>query len=128
MDFEQALTAELSKVAGLNEKIFPTIAPQDLKAPYLVYSLGKNERTQTLSGYDGLVKSEYQIDIFHSTYADLKSLKKLVIQSLKSFDLRVLGTLGPFIQDSTIINDFETYESAVKLHKGIIEFNVSYIE
>jgi len=128
MDFEQALTAELSIIAGLNEKIFPTIAQQDVVAPYLVYTLGKNERTQTLSGYDGLVKPEYQVDIFHSTYADLKALKKLVIQSLKTFDQRVIGVSGPFIQDATIMNDFETYEYSVLLHKGIIEFNVSYIE
>jgi hypothetical protein len=128
VDFEQALTAELSIIAGLNGQIFPTIAEQDSLVPYLIYSLGKNKETQTLTRYTGLVKSDYQIDLFHSSYAGLKALKKLVIQRLKSFDQRVVGTSGPYIQDVTIINDFETYEYALKLHKGVIEFNVSYNE
>lgn len=128
MDFEQALTAELSTIAGLSGKISPSIAEQDPLAPYLVYSLGKNKETQTLTRYTGLVESDYQIDLFHSSYAGLKALKKLVIQTIKSFNQRVVGTTGPYIQDVTIINDFETYEYSVKLHKGVIEFNVSYNE
>ena len=128
MDFEQGLSAELSTSAGLANKVFPVKAEQGTQAPYLTYSLGSNDRTKTLAGHDGLVESQYQLDLYHATYAGLKALKKLVIANLKTYDRRNIGGTGPFIQQVEIINDFETWEDPVKLYKGIIEFNVDYTE
>lgn len=128
MDLEQGLTAELSSIAGLTGKVFPIMATQGTLAPYLTYILGGNERAKTLSGHDGLVGSQYQFDLYHSTYASLKALKKLVIANLKTYDLRNIGATGPYIQQVEIITDFETYENAVELFRGIIEFNIHYTE
>lgn len=128
MDLEQGLEAELSSLTGLGGKVFPVMAPQGTKAPYLAYSLGSNNRTKTLAGHDGLVQSQYQLDLYHTAYAGLKALKKLVIANLKTYDLRNIGGSGPLIQQVEIINDFEIYEDAVKLYKGIIEFNAYYTE
>lgn len=128
MDFEEGLTDELSAITGLTDKVFPVVAAQNTQAPYLTYSLGNNDRAQNLSGHDGLIQSQYQLDLYHSTYANLKALKKLVIANIKSYNLRNIGGSGPFIQQVEIINDFETYEDGVKLYKGIIEFNVYYDE
>ncbi len=128
MDFEQGLTAELSAIAGLASKVFPIMAAQGTVAPYLVYSLGNNEREQHLGGHDGLVQSQYQLDLYHSTYSALKALKKLVIANIKTYGLRNIGGTGPYMQQVEIINEFETYDGTVSLYKGIIEFNVYYDE
>ena len=128
MDLEQGLTAELAALSGLANKVFPVMAAQGTKAPYLTYTLGGNDRTRTLAGHDGLVQSQYQLDLYHSTYANLKALKKLVIANLKTYEQRAIGGAGPHIQQIEIINDFETYEDAVKLYRGFIEFNVNYTE
>lgn len=128
MDLEQGMTAELSSIAGLSEKVYPVVAPEGTKAPYLVYALSSNERTMNLTGHDGLVQSQYQLDLYHATYAGLKALKKLVIANLKTYVLRNIGGTGPYIQQVEIINDFETYEDVVKLYKGVIELEVNYTE
>jgi hypothetical protein len=128
MDLEQGLTVELSAVLGLANKVFPLTAMQGTQVPDLVYTLGHNERTQSLTGHDGLVQAQYQLDLYHSTYANLKALKKLLIQNLKTYNLRNIGSNGPFIQQVEIITDFEAYESEVKLYKGIIEFEVHFNE
>lgn len=128
MDLEQGLTAELSAIAGLSNKVFPIMADQETPAPYITYALGSNDRENTLLGYDGLVQSQYQLDLYHSTYANLKALKKLVIANIKTYNQRNIGGIGPYIQQIEIITDFETYEEAVKLFKGVIEFNIDYNE
>ena len=128
MDFEQALTAELSAIPGLGNNVFPIVAPQDTASPYLTYSLEKNERVQNLAGHDGLVRSQYQLNLFHASYAGLKALKKAVIQNLKTYNLRNVGGTGPYIQQVEILSELEAYEEGVKLYKGIIEFDVHYNE
>lgn len=128
MDLEQGLTVELSAIAELTNKVFPIMADQGTPAPYLTYTLGSNDRENTLNGHDGLVQSQYQLDLYHSTYANLKALKKLVIANLKTYNQRNIGGTGPYIQQVEIITDLGTYEEAVKLFKGIIEFNIDYNE
>lgn len=128
MDFKEGLTVELSALSGLTGKVFPVLAAQGTLAPYLTYALDGNDRVKTLSGHDGLVQSRYQLDLYHSTYASLKELKALVIASLKTYDLTNIGVSGPLVQQVEIITDFETYEEATKLYKGIIEFEVHYTE
>jgi hypothetical protein len=128
MDFEQALTAELSAIPGLESKVFPIVAPQVTAGPYLTYTLENNERVQSLTGHDGLVQSRYQLDLFHASYAGLKALKKAVIQNLKTLNLRNIGGTGPYIQQVEILSELEAYEESVKLYKGIIEFDVHYNE
>jgi len=128
MDFEEGLTAELSAVAGLAGRVFPITAQQGVQVPYLTYNLGGNERLQYLGGHDGLVQSQYQLDLYHSSYANLKAIKKAVIASIKSYVQRNIGGSGPYIQQVEILNEFETYEESVKLFRGIIEFAVHYDE
>jgi len=128
VDFEQGLTVELSSILGLTGKVSPIMAAQGTKAPYLIYTLTSTDRVKTLSGHDGLVESQYQLDLYHTSYASLKALKKLVIANIKTYDLRNIGGTGPFIQQVGVITDFETYEDGVELYKGIIEFNVNYTE
>ena len=128
MEFYEGLVVELTSIAGLTNKVFPTTAPQGVVAPYLVYSLGGNERAKTLITHDGLVRSEYQLDIYHLTYAVLYALKKLVIAEIKTWSQASIGTTGPYIQQVEIMTDFETYDNVLKLHKGVVEFNVHYTE
>lgn len=128
MDLEQSLTVEFSAVPGLANKVYPIMAAQGTKAPYLTYTLGGTERTQDLLGQDGLVKSQYQLDLYHTTYASVKALKKLVVQTIKTFSLRNPGGSGPYIQQVELMTDYETYEDGVKLYRGIVEFNIHSME
>ncbi|MFZ3132764.1 MAG: hypothetical protein WA125_17085 [Desulfosporosinus sp.] len=128
MELYEGLTVELTAITGLTNKVFPATAPQGTKEPYLVYFLGGNERAKTLIAHDGLVESQYQLDVYHSTYALLYALKKLVIAEIKTWSQSSIGATGPYIQQVEIMTDFETYDNVLRLHKGIVEFNVHYTE
>jgi hypothetical protein len=97
-------------------------------APYVAYTLGGAQRNKTLAGHDGLVKPQYPLDVYHSSYAGLKSLMKLIIANIKTYNFRNIGATGPYIQQVEIINEFTTYDNGLLLHKGIIEFNADYDE
>lgn len=128
MDIEQGLTVELAALSGLENKVFPIIAAQGTEAPYITYVLGSSERTQDLLGDSGLVKAQYQLDLYHSTYAGLKTFKKSVIQRIKTFNMRNLAGIGPYIQQAKITNEYETFEIGTKLYRGIIEVDLHTTE
>lgn len=128
MDFEEGLRWELRSLEGLANKVFAIAASKGIKAPYLVYTLGGNERTKTLSGFDGLVQPQYQLEFYHSTQKGLKELKKLLITNVKSYELKNIGGLGPFVQQVDILTEFEDYDTGAGLYKGIIEFDAHYTE
>jgi hypothetical protein len=128
VNLEEALTNELRSISELTNKVFLLRATENTKAPYLVYSLSSNNRNQNLNGYDGLLEGRYQLDVYNSTYANLKALLKLVIAKIKTFSQRVIGSSGPYIQQIIIENEFETYENNVLLFKGIVEIKIFYNE
>lgn len=128
MDLGESLKIEFESIAGLNGKIYPLMAPQKTPAPYLTFEHGRSERNEELLGPANLLESQYQIEIYHSSYSNLMTLKKLVISKINSFNLRNLASTGPYCQQISIENDFEAYENAVFLYKGIIEFNINYEE
>ena len=124
MDLEQGLTVELSAILGIGSKVYPITAAQGTLTPYVTYALGSSERMSDLTGQTALIKQQYQIDVYESTYAGLKNHKKPVIQKLKSLNLRNIGDTGPLIQQAEITNDYETYETEAKLYRAIIEVDL----
>jgi Ribonuclease G/E len=59
----------------------------------------------------------------------MKALAKQVINKLKTFELRVIGINGPYIQELTFDdNSPELYESEIFLYRKIISFTVSFKE
>ena len=128
MDLGESLKIEFESIAALNGKVYPVMAPQKTVAPYLTYEHGKTDRNTELLGTANLLESQYQIEIYHSSYLNLMVLKKLVLTKINSFNLRNLAMTGPYCQQLEIINDFETYENLVFLYKGIIEFDINYEE
>ena len=128
MDLEQGLTVELSALPGLENKVFPIAAAQGTEAPFITYALGSSERTIDLLGNVDLVKLQYQLDLYHLTYAGLKAFKKTVIQRVKTFNMRALAGSGPFVQQAEITNEYETYEFEVKLYRGIVEITIYAME
>lgn len=127
MDIEQGLRSELITISGLENKVYPLTAPEDTNPPYAVYTLTGTERVKTLNGYDGALWSTFQIDVIHSTYSGLKTLMDSILAKLKGLTRNIGGT-GPYIQNTDILTEFETYEHESNLYHGIIECRFFYSE
>jgi hypothetical protein len=128
LELEEALTSELQSITGLTKSVYPITAPQGTKGPYLVYTPMRASYEMTIMGEDLLKEQEIQIDYYHSSYSNLKALKKLIKSKIRSFNLRAIGNNGPYVQQCEIFNEFETYENIVPLYKGIVEIKFYFKE
>lgn len=127
MKFEEALEAELTVIAGLNDKVFPLNATKGTPVPYVVYVSSEGLPDKCFDGHLNSREVGCEINILASSYRNLKSLSKLVMDKLISFQGRIIGTDGPTIDNITFDDDSpELYEDQVKFYRKIINITVSY--
>lgn len=124
---EKALRYELSKIPELKDNIFPTNAPEGQKAPYLVY-MTRKKPIKTFEGITKDIECNVLLNILCESYSSMKDITKKVEDLVVSFQLRVIGNNGPYIEDMTIDDISETYEPELKLQRGIIPFKICYKE
>lgn len=127
MDIEQGLRAELITIPGLENKVYPLTAPEGTSPPYLVYHLTNAERLKSLNGYGGAMSATYQFDIIHGSYSGLKSIMDNILAKIKNYTGNIGGS-GPYIQNTDILTELETYEHESNLYHGIIECRFFYDE
>ncbi|MFD1176866.1 DUF3168 domain-containing protein [Paenibacillus puldeungensis] len=128
MDFEEALSVEIESIAGLSGKVYPGFSPGKT-APYAVYLSSEGIRYKVLTnGYLGSLRADVTLNIIASKYKQLKQLTKAAINKLVSFEGRVIGTGGPFIDELTYEAPVELWEEEPKLFRCVIEFTVYYEE
>ena len=126
MRIEEALFTEFSGI--LNLRFFPLTAQQGTAFPYGVYTLTGADRTMKLTGFEGVVTATYQIDVFHGTYANLKTLKDLIVAKIKTFNFRNLGGSGPYCQSVEITEDVETYDPQTKEYQCTLDIQITFKE
>ena len=125
---DKALRFELNKISEFNNKIFPANAPENQKSPYLVYIKSNYKQLKTLEGLKNDTDVSYLLNILSGSYEQLQELTKKVRKQLLTFPLSRIGEENIFIQDMTINNIAETYESELKLYRSIIDIDFSYKE
>lgn len=125
---EKALRYELSQIAELNKRIFPTHAPEGQPSPYLVYVKSDYRPTKTLQGYQKQRQATYLLNILCDTYEALYDVTKNVEEIVLSLPLHTIGQGKIYVQDLTINNIAETYENELALYRSIIDLTVTYEE
>lgn len=127
MTIEVALVAELSKIAGLAGKVHPLNAPESEVPPYLVYAKRSGQDRKTLGGYDtGQKFDTIYLDVYQSSYKNMKALAKTVTDTLKGFNDSDIGDGSVHVQEVTVNDTIELFESAVYLYRAAIELDVYY--
>lgn len=126
MNFEEALTFELEAIPKLSGKVYPGFQPGKT-APYLVYLSSPGIRSKELSsGYMDSKQVNATLNVVTAKYIDLVPLSDSVVEKIISFQGRVIGDNGPFIQEITYEEPVELYEDGPKLYRCIIEFKVYF--
>lgn len=123
---EKALRYELIQVIPeLNNQIYPTNAPEGSTKPYLVYARISTNKSKTLDGYTNSQDLTYMFSIMATRYSDMIDLRNKVEELLLSLPKRNIGSDGSiFVQDLDINNIDETWESELKVNRGIIDFTI----
>lgn len=123
---EKALKYELeNRIPELANSIYPTNAPEGVLKPYLVYARITTRRIKTLEGYTNKQAISYMYSVMATKYSDMYNLRNKVEQLLLSLPLTNIGSDGSiYVEDITINNIDETWESQLKVNRGIIDFTI----
>jgi Na+/H+ antiporter NhaA len=125
---EKELRYELiNSISELTNSIYPTNAPEGVLKPYLVYSRINTNKIKTLDGYTNKQALSYMFSIMAQKYGDMITVRDKVEQLLLSLPQRVIGDGGSIlVEDLTINNIDETWESELKVNRGIIDFTIYF--
>ena len=140
----------MNNIPELNNKIYPTNAPEGSQGPYLVYARINTNKIKTLDGYTNKQALSYMFSVMDNKYSDMVRLRNRVedlltllpqlaaigkddyyVENLNTIyvddlDLYVKN-LGVFnIEDIDINNVDEQYEHELGVNRGIIDFTIYY--
>lgn len=125
---ETALKHEIIQaIPELNNKIYPTNAPEGAEGPYLVYIRITTNMIKTLEGYTDKQAVSYMFSIMAARYSEMVRVRKQVEELLLSLPKRHIGKDSSiFIEDLDINNVTEQYEHELKVNRGIIDFTIYF--
>lgn len=125
---ETALRYELIQaIPELNNKIYPTNAPEGASGPYLVYARINTDIIKTLEGYTNKEAISYMFSIMATKYGDMVRVRKQVENLLKGMAQQEIGNASKFyIEDLDINNIDEQYEHELGVNRGIIDFTIYF--
>jgi hypothetical protein len=124
MDFEEALSEELSAILGVENKVFPLSANEGEKPPFIIYVSSEGKETMTMEGYHDTKEIGCIIHIVTQHYHQLKPLTKQVISKLQSFYGRQIGTNGPYVKSFTYDEPTEVHEEEVNYSRCSFDIRV----
>ena len=98
---------------NVNSNFYPLLMPQDAVKPSLVYTVVNNRDNQ---GVDGCVSSSlvsFQIDIYSTSYLEVKEQLELLKTSLYDFSAYPLN-----------LNSRDNFEEDTGLYRQIVSFDM----
>lgn len=118
MSVEEEMVAHLEAhaplVALLSDRIYPLVAPQDCKTPYIRYQNINDADVTSVQGDNYENKILMQIDVFSTSYKEVKEILGAVKVAMYEFK--------HFPHD---FNARDGYEQETKLHRQLIQFKLN---
>jgi hypothetical protein len=113
---EESLNSLMSNDAGLSAmiagRVYAVLAPQGVKAPYIVFNLAGGQRGGTYCGSDNIQRSIFLFD----SYAKTAKEAKLTARALRTLLVDYHGTvLGTQIKDIAFENEIDINDTDVGL-------------
>lgn len=114
-------------VAAITTSLFPHTIPQEASLPAMTYSVGSDDRFETLDGVSGLKTATIDLDCWSRSYLEAHALADAVESALASHT-GVLGSSKPAITADHVRLErkFDLFESPTELHRVSMQFTVAY--
>jgi hypothetical protein len=132
LNFEESLYNYLSNYSGIkaivSTKIYPLITPEDTVSPFIVYTPYSQQFSHSFDNDSGYNDKYIQIDMYHTSFINLKALSKQVRKALINFK-GIMGTNGITIQAVICESgDRDSFESESKFYRTTQEYKFTYLE
>ena len=116
--FDNGLKLELRSIKGLNKRVYPIIAPEGVKPPFLVYRKSRSKFLKDLSGIITDIEATYELDELET------EIKKKLIGVL----FKRIGGDGPRINDLDLEELGDEYVYQPNAYKSSLLLTVNYKE
>jgi hypothetical protein len=126
---ESVIYARLSGFAGLtalvSTRCYPNIAPQNVTVPFVTWRRVSAVRASGMGQDTGIVSARMQLDVFASTYLQMRAVSDQVRQALQRY--RASGT-DPEVLDTFMLNELDLFDDVTDLHHGVTDVMIHYRE
>ena len=119
---EETLTAKLKAAVG-SIKVYPVVAPDNAVAPYVIYQRVSTPRWTSLDGPSRVAQPTFQVDVYHSTYLQARTVAGQIRASLDG--LREGDVLGCTLENERDLSDLTAEPS---LHRANMMFRITHRE
>lgn len=126
MTFEEGLRVELKQITELDNKVYPIVAPEVVKPPFLVFKKQNLKFVKTLSGHSTKAEGVYILTLIVNDYEELQILQENIKNKIISLLFKNVGDSGPYIQDIDITFNGDNYVVNPSAIKSDIMINVNY--
>jgi hypothetical protein len=109
------LTGTSAVATSVKARVYPVVAPQNPRYPFIVYARISGGQQNDLNGYAILENPRMQIDIYSTSYSQVKSISSAVHT--------VMGTSTTF--KNTLISDQDLFEDELQ-ETGVFRITQDY--
>ena len=129
MSIETAIYTRLQAVSAvtalISTRAYPNVVPQKPTLPFVVYEREDTERISAMGGDVGVVRTDFRIDCYATTYAGVKAVSTAVIGALQRFS----GTSDSIvILDIFVADESDAYIEAPDYHVIELTFTIHHRE
>lgn len=129
MTIEAVLFTRLSTFAGLTAlvgtRIYPSVAPQNVTAPFVTYRRISAVRRSGFGQDIGIVSARFQLDAIALTYSSMRAVVEQIVLALQRWRSDLTN---PAVIETFIENEYEIYEDEPDLYHGAVDVIVHYRE
>lgn len=123
------LFTRLSTFAGLTAlagtRVYPSVAPQNVTAPFVTYRRISAVRRSGFGEDIGIVSARFQLDAIAQTYSSMRAVVEQIVLALQRWRSDLTN---PVVIETFIENEYELYEDEPDLHHGAVDALVHYRE
>lgn len=128
MTFDKALRLKLKEIKELNNKVYPVIAPEGVRPPFLVYRKSRSKLSKDLSGIINDIESTYELVLIADDYSNLDLISELLKRKLTGLLFKRLSETGPRIENLDLEELGQEYIYQPNAYKSSLLLTVNYKE
>ena len=139
------LSSESDLIAETSTRIFPSVIPQNVDYPALMYEINSQEPMYVKDRRHQKTESHIVIGVHGKTYADVQNVSEIVIATLEKYkdatdfaspETGISGTPdtggcavveGYWIQEIFFDNSFDLFDEKLRVFEKYIEFDVRFL-
>ena len=126
MTFDEGLREELKSIVNLNKRVYPIVAPEGIKPPFVVYRKSRSKYSKDLAGIITDVEGTYEIIVICDDYKTLDILIEEIKKKLIKVLFRRIGETGPIINNLELEDLGNEYIYQPNAYKNSLLLNISY--